>query len=350
MRFSTSLPNCREGRRNPIGSIGRDHVVRVAQLADELGYYSLWPNEFFTTPATIAQRYEDPPNLYDAVVTMSYALAATRRIRVTPSILILPMYEPIMLARQIATLDAYSGGRVTLGIGLGGSREEFEALRAGAPKDRARYMDECMEAMRAIWTERRASYGGRYVKFTDLETHPKPVQRPLPVLRAGHGDAVFEGIAKYCQGWIDSNHTPEGITDQRERLRALFADAGRSNDAVYIARQFDVCIAETEAEAKAMVKAAVPPPTRAQATAPAAPVPTPVSPSASGDAAPRGAVRGQRGAGARELVGTPAQVLEQLRPYIAAGVDEICAIFISPDVESAERQLRLFASEVVARA
>src|SRR5438552_13908198 len=101
MKFSTGLPNCREGRQNSIGSIDAFAIKRQAEVAEECGYYSLWPNEFFTTFPQVESTYKDPPNLYDTIVSMTWAAAATRRIRLTPSTIVLPLHEPLLLSRQI---------------------------------------------------------------------------------------------------------------------------------------------------------------------------------------------------------------------------------------------------------
>src|SRR6266536_1647561 len=190
VKISTGLPNCREGRQNAIGSVTLDGMLRVARIAEELGYYSLWPNEFFTTRPDVADRYPDPPTLFDTVVTMAYAAAVTSRIRFTPSTIVLPLHEPLLLGRQLATLDVFSGGRITLGIGLGGSADEYRSLRGTLDKPN------------------RGVMMGQYTSFENVESFPKPIQDPLPIFMAGHADGVFRRIAAYGQGWIDSTQPP----------------------------------------------------------------------------------------------------------------------------------------------
>jgi probable F420-dependent oxidoreductase len=242
MKFSTGLPNAREGRQNLIGSVTADGIKRQAQVAEEHGYYALWPNEFFTSMAQVQHTYVDPPNLYETIVSMTWAAAATERIRIMPSTIVLPLHEPIMLARQIATLDAFSNGRITLGIGLGGDKAEYGRMRPDNP-NRSKLMEEYMAAIELLWTERSASYSGKYVQFSDVETLPKPVQRPLPVLRAGHGEEVFKWIARHGQGWIDSQFTPDEMAGYVQRLATLTAEAGRGQQQLEIARQWYVSIA-----------------------------------------------------------------------------------------------------------
>jgi len=301
----------------------------MARLAEDLGYYSLWPNEFVATDASVAARYAEPPTLFDPLITMCYAAAATQRIRLTPSTIVLPHHDPILLARELATLDVFSSGRVSLGIGLGGSAEEYQRVRGTIQKpNRGRMMDEYIQALRAVWTTRSASFEGRYVRFRDLETMPKPVQDPLPIFMAGHADGVFRRLAAYGQGLIDSNMMPDDLRAAIDHVHAYAREAGRGDVRFEIARQFYVSIAPTEAEAKANHAASVPPATRVQPAR-----------SEAARAADRPAER--------SLIGTPDQIQARLRAYVQAGATEICAIFYFPDDEAAERQLRLFAEEVV---
>jgi probable F420-dependent oxidoreductase len=330
VKISTGLPNCREGRQNPVGSVDLTGMLRVARVADELGYHALWPNEFQTTFPTVAAKYAAPPSYYDTIVTMAYAAQATTRIRIAPSTIVLPLHEPILLSRQLATLDVFSGGRVTLGIGLGG--DEFRQLRrAVTTPNRGQMMEEYIRALRVLWTERRATFEGQHVSFSDVESYPKPVQQPLPILMAGHADGVFRRLATHGQGWIDSNNVPDEIRRYLALLRGYAAEAGRGGAAFEVSRQFYVSIAETEEAAKANHRAALPAPTRPQP----APAPGPAA------AKPSGAPQ------ERDLVGTPDQIAKRLEAYAGAGVTEVVAIFYYPDAAAAERQLRLFAKEVM---
>jgi alkanesulfonate monooxygenase SsuD/methylene tetrahydromethanopterin reductase-like flavin-dependent oxidoreductase (luciferase family) len=170
VKFSTGVPNCREGRLNPIGSVDPAWMSDVAQAAEQLGYYSLWLNEFLETEPNVRVRFDNPPNYYDALTTLGYLAAQTRRIRFLPSVLVLPLHHPILLNRQAATLDVLSGGRLTLGVGLGGSREDYRRLRGelGAV-NRGQMMDEFVQALRALWTDVQRS----------ARTFPRNCLRPL---------------------------------------------------------------------------------------------------------------------------------------------------------------------------
>ena len=254
VRISTGLPNCREGRQNLIGSVSREGMERSARLAESLGYHALWPNEFIVTDPPVAARYATPPNLYDTIVTMSFVAAVTSRIRLIPSTIVLPLHEPLLLSRQLATLDVFSGGRITLGIGLGGSAEEYRRLYGTLDKpNRGQMMDEYLQALRTLWKDRYATFHGKYVSITDAEAFPKPVQDPLPIFVAGNGEAMLKRAAN-AQGWIEFGLQPDDIRSTVAQLTEYREEAGRQDEPFEIARQFYISIAPTEAEAKPITR------------------------------------------------------------------------------------------------
>jgi probable F420-dependent oxidoreductase len=330
VRVSIGLPNAREGRQNPVQTVKLEDILRFARLAEELGYYSLWPNEFIVAHESVTSRYEDPPNLFDTIVTMSYVAAATERIRITPSTIVLPYHEPLQLSRQLATLDVFSGGRITLGIGLGGSADEYrQHFRNLRRPNRGRMMEEYTAALRALWSDGPAAFSGEYTSFENVDLHPKPVQRPLPILMAGHVDSTFRRIAAYGQGWINSSSLPDDLRAQMATIRKYYDEAGRGDESFEVARQFVMSIGSTEEEARAIHAAAMPPPSRAGYSPPAQ--------------------RAGHGGHSQErvLIGSTEQIRNRLLEYCEVGITEICAIFFHADADTAERQLRLFAEEVM---
>jgi probable F420-dependent oxidoreductase len=327
VRISTGLPNCREGRQNLIGSVSREGMERSTRLAEELGYHALWPNEFLVTDPPVSARYATPPNLFDTIVTMSFVAAVTSRIRIIPSTIVLPLHEPLLLSRQLATLDVFSGGRVTLGIGLGGSAEEYRRLHGELDKpNRGQMMDEYLQALRVLWTDRYATFQGKHVSITDAEAFPKPLQDPLPIFVAGNGEAMLRRAAA-SQGWIEFGLQPDDMRSTIAQLREYREEAGRQDEPFEIARQFYISTAPTEDEAKANHAAALPP--------------------ADGPGSGGSGGSGTPPPWEHTLVGTPERIAARLAEYVEAGVTELCAIFYAPDDESTERQTRLFADEVM---
>lgn len=320
-RFSTGVPNCREGRLNPIQSVDVAWMRDVAAGAEALGYDALWFNEFMQTEPRVAERFEDPPTYFDPLVTIGYLAALTTRIRFVTSTIVLPHHHPILLSRQVATLDHLSGGRMTLGIGLGGSLEEYRRQRGDlGAYNRGEMMDEFVQALRVLWTERKASLSGRFAKFEDVETFPKPVQRPLPIFMAGEADGVLRRVAKFGQGWIESVALPERMRQLIEQIHRYMRDSGEPRP-MEIARQFYISLADTEDAAQANFQASLPKMKPGQAA--------------------------RRREGEANVVGTPEQVAARLKAYVAVGVTEICAIFFSPNAAGALVQMERFARAVI---
>ncbi len=323
VKFSTGVPNCREGRLNPIGSVDRSWMCEVAGAAEERGYYSLWFNEFLQTEPNVGARFDDAPNYYDPLVTIGYLAARTRRIRFVTSTIVLPHHHPVLLNRQIATLDVLSDGRTTLGIGLGGSLAEFRRLRGDlGAGNRGQMMDEFVAALRTLWTEGKASFSGRYVKFENVDCFPKPVQKPLPIFMAGEAEGALRRLAGLGDGWIDTFFPPEAMRRKIDEIGGYIRDA-RGHDAPFeIARQFYISLADSRAAADANLTASLP------------------------NAKPVQPARRREGM-EMNLVGTPPEIAARLKEYVAAGVTEICAIFYSPDANGALRQMEMFAREVI---
>jgi alkanesulfonate monooxygenase SsuD/methylene tetrahydromethanopterin reductase-like flavin-dependent oxidoreductase (luciferase family) len=238
-----------------------------------------------------------------------------------------PLHEPLLLSRQIATLDVFSGGRVTLGIGLGGSAEEYRRLYGTLDKpNRGQMVDEYLQVLRSLWTDRHATFHGKYVSISDAEAFPKPVQDPLPIFVAGNGEAMLRRAAA-AQGWIEFGLQPDDMRRTIAQLHEYRKEAGHQDESFEIARQFYISIAPTEDEAKANHAAAMPP--------------------ADGPGSGGSGGSGTPPPWEHTLVGTPERIAARLAEYVETGVTEICAIFYAPDDASTERQTRLFAEEVM---
>lgn len=327
VKISTSLPNCREGRLNPIGVVDLDWLRRVTARAEDLGYYSLWLNEFLQTDPSVKERFDQAPNYFDPLIAIADLARQTERIRFVTSTIVLPHHHPVLLSRQVSTLDVVTQGRITLGIGLGGSADEFRRMRGdlGSP-NRGQMMDEFVQALRALWEQPLASFQGQYVNFQDVEAFPKPLQAPLPIFMAGDAPGVIARLGRFGQGWIDASHMPDEIKARIAELQRELASAGRERTTTMeITRQFYVSLGLTDAEAEDNMQQSVP----ATKTPP-----PPQSPS-------------RRGPIEVVLKGTSDYMVSRLKEYIAAGVTEICAIFYSPTADRAIWQMERFAKTVI---
>ncbi len=186
-----------------------NRIARVATLADRLGYDVLWTAEHLVLPYAIrtpypyGERFPFPVTepFLDVVSTLSYVAALTRHVRLSSSVMVLPYRHPVVLAKELATLDVLSGGRLMVGVASGWLAEEFAML--GVPfHERGARMDEYLEVLRVLWTEEHASFHGRFVHLDDAAAFPKPVQRPHPPFWIGGGRAAFARIARLGAGWI----------------------------------------------------------------------------------------------------------------------------------------------------
>ena len=159
-------------------------------------------------------------SLSESLLVLTYVAAHTRTIRLATGVLLLPQHQPLLLAKQLATLDVLSGGRLLVGIGVGWSEEEYEAL--GIPySERGARADEYLAAMRAIWSEERPAYHGRYVSFKDVQAYPHPVQQPTPpIIIGGRAPAVLRRTVEQANGWygfaLDLEETARVLAELRE--------------------------------------------------------------------------------------------------------------------------------------
>lgn len=246
MKFGVALPTCTEGMLYPIPFAAPADVVRVAVEAERLGYHAVMGNDHLTTQAYVRKRWPDPPNFFEPLITYAYCASSTKTIRFMTGVIVLPMRHPVVLAKQVATLDQFTGGRVVLGVGVGAYREEYEATQPRLKEvSRAELVEEGIVAMRLLFTERRATYNGRHYQFEDVEMYPKPVQSPLPIFSAGNAEGSIRRAAELCEGWLPAAMGPERIRQGRDRLHMYAEAAGRDPAAVEIAPQLVVCVGRT---------------------------------------------------------------------------------------------------------
>jgi probable F420-dependent oxidoreductase len=200
-------------------------LVGVARAAEAAGFESLWGGEHVVLPDPQAPPSPMAPRdrILDPVIALTYCAAATTRVRLGTGIIILPQRNPLVLAKELASLDTLSGGRLIFGIGVGYLEPEFRAL--GAPfAQRGVVTDEYLAAMRAIWSEARPAYHGRFVSFADVQAHPQPVQQPHPpIVVGGRTAAAFRRAVQQGNGWygfgLDPDATAQALAGLREAAR-----------------------------------------------------------------------------------------------------------------------------------
>ncbi|HLZ60250.1 MAG TPA: LLM class F420-dependent oxidoreductase [Ktedonosporobacter sp.] len=196
-------------------------AIQVAQLAEEAGFESLWAGEHVVLPDPQVPRSPMAPHdrILDPIVALTYLAAHTSRVRLGTGIIILPQRNPLVLAKELASLDELSGGRLICGIGVGYLEPEFRALGIPFP-DRGARTDDYLAAMRAIWTQPSPAYHGRFISFEGVQAHP---QRNIPLVVGGESPAAYRRAVESATGWygfnLDPNATAQALADIRKAIQ-----------------------------------------------------------------------------------------------------------------------------------
>lgn len=211
----------------------------LARLAEERGFESLWFPEHSHIPVDRKTPWPGGPEIpreyihtLDPFVALAAAAGASHELKLGTSICLLAQRDPIITAKQAASVDHISGGRLLFGIGGGWNAEETE--NHGTPfKQRFSILRERMLAIEALWTEEEAEFHGRYVDFDRVWSYPKPVQKPRPpVLMGGDGATTFDRVVEFCDGWFPISRgglPPPGLRERIPDLRRRFEEAGRDS-------------------------------------------------------------------------------------------------------------------------
>jgi probable F420-dependent oxidoreductase len=222
-----------------------DFAMRVDDLAREAearGFTSLWLPEHTHIPVSRRSPWPGGPELpkeywhtHDLFVALATAAAVTRTLKICSGICLLVERDPITTAKEVASLDVLSNGRVMFGIGGGWNAEEMENHGTNF-KTRWKLLRERVEAMKRIWAEDEAEYHGEFVNFDPIWSWPKPIQKPHPpIFLGGHTSRTLQRVVDYCDGWIPIPVRAGDLTAQIEDLRQRAERAGRDPKSIAIA-------------------------------------------------------------------------------------------------------------------
>jgi probable F420-dependent oxidoreductase len=330
MKFSVCLTTGFEGVMVPIGFAQPADLVRQAQRCESLGYHSVWGNDHITTQDYVRNLHPGiVPNFYEPTITLATIAGATSRIGLGTALTVLPMRDPVYLAKEALTLDRMSGGRFVLGVGLGAYREEFLAWGGAKVRGARRgdMMDEGLVALHLLFTQPRCSFEGKYYAFRDIEMAPKSLHSNFPLFIGGHNLEAVERAAQYGSGWLPGWRPLPELAERIRTLKARVAELGRDPATIEIAPQFSVTIARTveQAEKRHM---------------------------ASGLAAHRRSLaytgRDLSQQIAANLVGSPEVILEKIARLASIGVDHCCALMFPVDsVAEMDEQVEWLATEIM---
>jgi probable F420-dependent oxidoreductase len=228
-RIGVTLPHIGTG-------ISPAAVAQAARRAEALGYDNLWAIERLLYPVDPRSKYPVTPDghlpkMYAQALTpletLSYVAAHTERIGLGTAVLVMPLHNPVVLARQLATIDVLSGGRLRVGLGQGWSADEIEAA-GGTMHGRAARADEFLQVLNAIWTTDPVEYSGQHFTLPRSTLQPKPVQSPRPpIYLAAYAPSALDRVGRYADGWMPSGVPLAAIGPMMAQARAAATSAGR---------------------------------------------------------------------------------------------------------------------------
>ena len=238
----------------PLSSL--DNLTRLCAGAEEMGYHYATFSDHVVIPTDISSPYPysatgeftnaGTGERNEQLIELAFVAARTEKLRLVTSVMVVPHRPAVLAAKQLATIDTMSGGRVTLGIGAGWMKEEFEALGVPAFEQRGKVTDEYIAAFRELWTKDRPRFSGDYVKFDRITFAPKPAQKGgIPIWVGGESGPALRRTAKYGDAWYPIPNNPAFPLDSRkrfsaavDRLRKLTQEAGRGPKSVGITLRF----------------------------------------------------------------------------------------------------------------
>ncbi|MCW5745139.1 MAG: TIGR03619 family F420-dependent LLM class oxidoreductase [Alphaproteobacteria bacterium] len=331
MRVSAGLPTGMEGLTYPIPFSDPENVIRIAQAAEKFGYDSVWGNDHMTTQNYVRAEYPVPPRFWEPLVTYAFVLSNTTTLKVGTGVLVLPMRRDIVvMAKQIATLDHFSKGRLEVGVGIGAYREEFKALQPDSKLDRGDIVDEGLQALRKLFTERVCSFDGRFYRFHDVELWPKPYQKHIPIYVGGNNANNIRRTAMWADGWLPAGIHVDRVREGVRSLHAMAAQAGRDPRTIEVCPQFVVHVGKTHDGAVARFRQS--------------------QMSKHLISLSKSTLKGQGSATHEDinLIGTPSELVDKANAFREAGVTHLLGLYFAVNtVDELVDQMQMFAEEVM---
>ncbi|MET0969459.1 MAG: TIGR03619 family F420-dependent LLM class oxidoreductase [Tardiphaga sp.] len=330
LKVSAGLPTGMEGLTYPIPFSSPETLIQIAQHAEKLGYHSVWGNDHMTTQHYVREEFPVPPRFWEPLMTYAFIAAATTTLRMGTGILVLPMRRDIVvLAKQIATLDHFSGGRFELGVGVGAYKEEFDALRPEGGAHRGDMVEEGVKALQLLFKERSATFEGKYYAYKDVELFPKPKQDKLPMYFGGNNENHLRRVAEGADGWIPAAMPADRLKPMIETMMELTVKAGRDPAKIEVAPQFVVHAARDHDAAVARYKQSQMHKHLLSLS--------------------KSTLKGEAGLKMEDinLIGNPQSIIEKIHKLKAVGVTHLLGLyFAANDVQELLDQMQFFAEEI----
>ena len=330
--FGIRVPNS-----GPLAS--PESILEVAREAEALGYDSIWVHDHLTWTEEIHRTHissgsddsttgNNSPDFYEAMTTLAYLAGLVRSIRLGIACLVVPCRNPLLAAKQIASLDVFSKGRLDIGLGIGSpltlKSREYEVLGVNR-KLRGKIADDYIRAMKTIWTTQPSAYAGEFVAFKNAEICPKPLQKPHPPLWiGGWTEAAMKRTAALGDGWLPAWLLPEDIAKRFGELKEMAAQTGRNPDAIHLGIEVYGCIDEDSKKARENGLGTL----------------------AIGRSTFERLMTVDQLAQV-SLIGSPEEIRRTVKAYADAGVSHFEIKFIYPTLQRHSQMLQLFAREIL---
>lgn len=219
-------------------------ITAIAQAAEAAGLESVWTFEHVMVPVDYGSRYPYHPSgkmpvrtdtpFVDPLITLAYVAAKTTTLRLGTGINILPQANPLLMAKQVASLDVLSGGRLELGLGTGWLAEEFDAMGTPFARRGARF-DDYLAGMKQVWTGETVDHSGEFLVWSGFQSHPTPIQRPHPpIWVGGTSDRAYRRVAQTADGWVAPNNKLEQLEAQLAQLHTIARRHERDPDTIRV--------------------------------------------------------------------------------------------------------------------
>ncbi|MDE1852433.1 MAG: TIGR03619 family F420-dependent LLM class oxidoreductase [Thaumarchaeota archaeon] len=321
------------GVRVPVSGplASKENIVDVTLAAEEFGFDAIWVHDQITWTGEQNSHHVSSgsveavvpgkdPDFYESVTTLSYLAGLTRKIRLGVAVVVLPLRNPVVTAKQLMNLDVLSGGRLLLGVGTGAPLvgKSFETVGVSF-EDRGEITDDYLRAMIAIFDQANSSYSGKYANFSGAEIFPKSLQKPHPPIVVGGLGRALRRAALLGDGWIPANITTGGVTEGITKIAETRKMNGISRGDLIVGNEIFASIDNDSAAARQNAAATI------------------------------ASYAKSIGRGSEEvtLVGSPSEVSKKVEAYVQAGVNAFELKFIYRDVKSLKSQLAVFASKVM---
>jgi len=321
------------GIRVPVsGPLATLENIRLAtKEAEDLGFDAIWVHDqliwsheqnshHISSGSVEAVMPGKDPDFFESLTTLSYLAGITSRVKLGIAVLVLPLRNPVVAAKQLQNIDVLSRGRLILGIGAGAPLvgKTFEAV--GVPFDaRGDIADDYLKALIAIFHEPVSTYSGIYAKFSAVEVYPKALQKPHPPIIIGGLGRSISRAALYGDGWIPANIEPSDVLDGLAKIRSIAAKQGRKIGEFIVGNEIFASIDKDATVAKRNAAKTIASYARSI----------------------------KRGGESVTLLGSPSDIVKKTEEYVKSGVNHFELKFIYKDMNSLKTQLRLFQSEVV---